>query len=242
MAKSKGWALVTGAAKGLGAEICRTLAKSGYSLVIHYYKSQDEALALKTTCASYGVDCVSIQGNFCSTESVNAFLDAVKSLPVAIGVLVNNVGSYAVNPPLASSDQEWKELFQSNLHAPVAIIRSLLPTIIEQKGAIINIGVAGISHVPADVYSTAYTAAKLALFATSKALAKELASTGVRVNMVSPGILENTVDMEKLKSLLPLRRPGELLEVARVIDFLLDEKSCYITGQNIEVAGGVRLL
>lgn len=112
-----------------------------------------------------------------------------------------------------------------------------MPSILQQKGAIVNIGVSGIQHVLADVHSTAYTSAKLALWAVTKAFAKEFASKGIRVNMVSPGVLEKTVDAPAL----PMGRRATFAETARVVVFLLAEEKSYITGQKIEVAGGVRL-
>ncbi len=236
------WTLVTGGAKGLGAEICKTLASQGHNILIHYRSSYEEALSVRDYCCSYGVDSEVIQGDFSSSEQVNEFISALqKRFPDSIAKLVNNVGNYSVSLPLASSDEEWRALFQSNLHTPVTLMRALMPTLIELQGSIINIGVAGINQVPSDTYSTAYTAAKLALWMTTKALAKEFASQGVRVNMVSPGVLENTVDWKTVIKFVPMKRLGGLAEVARVVGFLLAEENSYITGQNIEIGGGIRL-
>lgn len=235
------WTLVTGGAKGLGAEICRCLAAKGRNLLIHYNTSALEALQVRDACRGVGVEAECVQGDFSSSETVDEFLNTLRSRSYAIEILINNVGNYCIKPALETSDAEWQALFQTNLHAPVALMRALLPTIIEQSGAIINIGVAGISHVPTDVYCTAYTASKLALWMTTRALALELAPKGVRVNMISPGVLENSIDKQRLQPLIPMQRPGSLYEVARVVAFLLEQESGYITGQNIEVAGGLRL-
>ncbi|MBA3602489.1 MAG: SDR family oxidoreductase [Parachlamydiaceae bacterium] len=236
------WTLVTGGAKGLGAEICKTLARQGHNILIHYRSSYKEALLIKDLCCGYGVKADLIQGDFSSMEQVNEFILILqKRFPHSIDKLVNNVGNYCVSLPLETADAEWLALFQTNLHAPVALMRALMPVLVSLHGSIINIGVAGINHVPSDVYSTAYTASKLALWMTSKALAKEFAPQGVRVNMVSPGLLENTVEGNSIIKFVPMQRLGSLKEAASVVAFLLDDENSYITGQNIEVGGGIRL-
>ena len=236
------WTLVTGGAKGLGAEICKTLAMRGHNIIIHYSSSYEEAILIKDVCCAYGVKTDIIQGDFSSLEQVNTFIMALQErYPDSIANLVNNVGNYCVSHPLKTADEEWIALFLSNLHAPVALMRALMPVMVVLKGSVINIGVAGINHVPSDIYSTAYTASKLALWMTSKALAKEFAPQGVCVNMVSPGVLENAVDAERAVKSVPMGRLGLLEEAARVVAFLLDDNNSYITGQNIEVGGGVRL-
>lgn len=236
------WTLVTGGARGLGAEICTALAARGHNILIHYKSSMQEAQIVKELCLQKGNEADVIQGDFSTTDSVNKFLERLhKRFPNSIKALVNNVGNYTISSPLKTSDDEWQALFQTNLHAPIALIRSLMPTLIRKGGAVVNIGVAGINHVPAEIYSTAYTASKLALWMTSKTLAKEFAHHHVRVNMVSPGLLENAVDKEKILKLVPMMRAGTLTEVALVVAFLLAEENSYITGQNIEIGGGIRL-
>ncbi len=241
MNKQTQWAIITGGAKGLGAEICKCLAAKGHNLLIHYNTSALEAFQIKETCREFGVKAECIQGDFSSSESVDKFLRNLLDNSFKIEILVNNAGNYCIKSQLETSDAEWQALFQTNLHAPVALVRALLPTLIEQRGAIINIGVAGINQVHADIYCTAYTASKLALWMTTRSLARELAPRGVRVNMVSPGVLDNSIDKQRLQPQLPMQRPGSLHEVARVVAFLLETESGYITGQNIEVAGGLRL-
>ncbi|MBA3237733.1 MAG: SDR family oxidoreductase [Parachlamydiaceae bacterium] len=242
MRTQKQWTLVTGGAKGLGAKICETLAEEGLSLLIHYHTSSQEAFAIRDLCRQKGRNAECVQGDFSSSESVDLFIEKLSAKFPHIENLINCVGNYRVQAPLVTSNAEWLELFQTNLHAPIALIRALLPSLKEHQGSITHIGVAGINHVPADIYSTAFTASKLALWMTTRALAKEFAPMGVRINMVSPGMLENTIDKPKDPNMLPMQRLGTLSEVARVVAFLISKESSYITGQNIEVAGGVRLI
>jgi len=241
MKNSTDWTLVTGGARRLGAQICKSLAQNGYPVLIHYNTSCKEAQDLIKECRASGVSAESIQGDFSSIQTLQDFLQRLKTQFPQIKNIVNNVGNYRVESTLATNIQEWHELFQTNLHAPVALIKELMLQIKKQKGSIINIGVAGIENVPANTYSSAYTASKLALWMVTKSLAKEFAPFHVRVNMVSPGMLDNAVDLPPDQKILPMKRAGTPIEVARVVLFLLDENNTYITGQNIEVAGGLRL-
>lgn len=230
------YTLVTGGAKGLGAEICRTLAAQGHSILVHYNRSEHEAKKVAQKCRQHGVEADIIHGDFSTPQSMQQF---IKSLPSAIGSLVNNVGNYLVEKPSKTTPEAWQQLFQVNFHTPVALINALLPGIIKAKGSIINIGVCGLDTPRATTYFPAYQSTKSSLLLATKAFAKELASLGVRVNMVSPGQLENSVDLEK--SSIPAGRPGTLHEVAQTVAFLMRPESDYITGQNIEVAGGLGL-
>lgn len=235
------WTLVTGGAKGLGAACCRALAAEGYAIAVHYHKSQREADEVVKECLKQGVRAESIQGDFSTTQSTETFLqDYLKRFP-STETLINNVGNYLIKSALETTIENWISLFQTNLHASFALMKALTPTLIKNKGNIINIGIAGIETFRADTYSTAYTTTKAGLWMLTKSIAKELAAEGVRVNMVSPGYLSNAVDLPDDPKKLPMQRAATLEEVVKVIAFLLDKKNSYVTGQNIEVAGGVRL-
>lgn len=233
------WTLVTGGAKGLGAEICKTLAALDYDLVIHYNTSKKGAKEIQKICQSQGVRAEIIQGSFDTIESTQRFCNEYLERFTLTHNLINNVGNFLIKPALKTTVEEWLSIFQNNLNAPFIITKALENSIKEEKGAIINIGVSGLHTARADIYSTAYTCAKMGLWMLTKSLAKEMASDFVRVNMVSPGYMENAVDLPRNSATLPMGRPGKLSEVADVIAFLLDTP--YVTGQNIEVAGGLRL-
>lgn len=232
------WTLVTGGAKRLGAEICRTLARKGRGIVVHYNTSEEEALEVVEECREKGAAAECIQGDFSTTEGVEIFLKHYLKRFHNTENLVNNVGNYLIVPTLSTPFEEWEALMQTNLNAPFMLIQGLIPSIKQQEGNIINLGVSGLNSWRADVSSGAYTVTKAGLWVLTKSLAKELAKDHVRVNMVSPGQLDNSVDLPKDLKGLPMQRAGSPVEVARVIDFLLDPASSYITGQNIEVAGG----
>lgn len=241
MSKNVRWTLVTGGARRLGAVIVESLAAQGHNVIIHYNKSSQDAHDLAERCRQQGVLTACVQGDFATPESMTDFISQIQQHYPLIDTLINNVGNYAVKSLLATSAQEWHELWQVNVHAPFALIKALIPSIKQFQGAIINLGIAGLNHVRADTFSTAYTCSKLTLWSMTKSLAKELAAARVRVNMVSPGYLENAVDLPADCASLPMGRAATLAEVVCVIMYLLKPESAYITGQNIEIAGGVRL-
>jgi NAD(P)-dependent dehydrogenase (short-subunit alcohol dehydrogenase family) len=233
--------LVTGGSKNLGREICLAIAKQRGNVAIHYNKSKKEALQVVTECKSFGVQAEAIQGDFSTSESTKVFIENYKKQFIVTKNLVNNVGNYLIKNLLETSVEEMKDLYQVNLFAPFVLMQSFIPLIKQEKGSIVNIGVAGIEHARAENYSTAYSMTKLSLLMLTKTIAKELAAFDVAVNMVSPGILEGSIGIPKDYKSIPMKRFGTYNDIANVITFLLDHNNHYITGQNIEVAGGVRL-
>jgi len=235
------WTLVTGGAKRLGAEICLDLAKQGMPVLVHYKSNQAEAESVAERCRGYGVDAVAVRGDFSTTASTQQFIDNIQAEFPSIKYLINNVGNYLIKSAGETTVEEWTSLYQINLHAPFALSRALLPSLRRYRGSIINIGTAGSASFVADVRWTAYKMTKMSLLMLTKSLARELAHSQVRVNMVSPGYLENSIDLPETMPKMTMQRPAHLDEVVRVISFLLDDKNAYITGQNIEIAGGVAL-
>lgn len=234
------WTLVTGGAKRLGACLARALAESGNDVVIQYRHSIKEAEEVAEQCSNYGVRSAVLQGDFSDPEKTEDFISRyLREFPDTKNI-INNVGNYLIRSALQTAAEEWTELFQINLHAPFALIRSLSPSLINRKGNIINFGISGIHSGHTGTHAAAYRITKQSLWALTRSLAAEMAGHGVRVNMISPGYLDNAVDLPPA-SKLPMGRPAYCEEIARVVTFLLDEKSNYITGQNIEVAGGVGL-
>ncbi|MCE5317211.1 MAG: SDR family oxidoreductase [Parachlamydia sp.] len=235
------WTLVTGGAKRLGAEICRTLAGQGHSIVVHFRTSQREAEEVAAFCRTLGVDAETLHGDFSTRKSTEDFLSRYLERFSDTQYLVNNVGSYLKAPASETTMEEWEAVFQSNTHAPFLLMRGLAESLKRHQGAVVNLGIAGLETCRADLYSTAYTSAKLSLLKLTRSLAREWAPFHVRVNMVSPGYLENAVDLPQDPASLPMRRPATLSEVCTMIAYLFSPDSNYITGQNIEIAGGVRL-
>jgi 3-oxoacyl-[acyl-carrier protein] reductase len=234
------WTLVTGGAKRLGANVCLSLAQKGYSVVVHYNRSQQEALDIVQQCRAFNVEAEAIQGDLSSLETTSIFVERYLSQFSETMCLINNVGNYLIKSLLHTSSQEWLNLIQTNVLAPLTLTQALIPSIKRHRGNIINIGTSGLRLNKADCYSPAYTITKQSLWLMTDSLAKELASHQVTVNMVSPGQLDISVDLPPVER-LPMHRPATCSEISRVILFLMNPESGYITGQNIEVAGGFRL-
>lgn len=232
------WVVVTGGAKGIGAAICRELALIGYNLVVHYRTSAEGVVQ---SCRQLGVEAISIRGDLSSQEGVEQFAAEVLELTPEIGGLVNGVGPYLQRPLLETGPEEIAHLFQTNLYAPMELLRLFSDALIAQKGRVVQLGLAGLSPFRDDRRAAAYRIAKLALWGYTRAIAHELAPTGVTVNMVSPGQTETSVDLEEERKKLPMARPATVDEIALSVVHFFRPETAYITGQNIEIAGAYAL-
>lgn len=235
------YVLVTGGAQGLGRAICSALAKEKHNLVIHYRHSLQEAETLQKQLSQYPIQVETIFGDFSTIESTRTFLEEYQNRFAETKGLINNVGNYSLGHPLSISPEEMRDLFQINVTSALMCAQALTLSLKRSQGHIINIGMAGSDHVLANTHASLYNMTKTALSMLTKSLAKELAPFQVCVNMVSPGYLENSIDLPKQISDIPWGRAGQLKEVAELICFLISDQQRYITGQNIAIAGGVRI-
>lgn len=235
------WVVVTGGAKGIGAAICRELARLGYNLVVHYRTSSKEAEEVVQNCRQLGVQAISIQGNFSFQEGVKQFAEEVLESAPKIGGLVNGVGPYLQRALLETGAEEVAHLFQTNLYAPMELIRLFSGALIAERGRVVQLGLAGLSPFRDDRRAAAYRITKLALWGYTRAIAHELAPKGVTVNMVSPGQTESSVDLKGEHKKLPMGRPATIDEIALSVVHFFRSEATYITGQNIEIAGAYAL-
>lgn len=231
------WTLVTGGARRLGAAICLALAEKGRSIVVHYHQSEEDANEIVEKCLAMGVQAESIQGDFSTLPQLEDFIHRYLERFPETTTLINNVGNYLIRSASKTTIEEWMSLFQVNLNTPFLLSKALIPSLIRHQGQIINIGVSGLNRHSANTYATAYYLTKGALWGLTLSLARELAPDQVKVNMISPGQLDISIDTHQI----PMKRPGYCWEVCRMVNFLLEPQSQYITGQNIEVAGGLGL-
>ena len=153
----------------------------------------------------------------------------------SIDLLVNNVGNYINKPISQFSFSEWREMIDSNLNSAFYLSQRALPYLRESQGKILNIGYASMEKLDPSINVTAYQAAKTGLLVLTRGMAKEEASNGVLINMLSPGYMENTVT-DKIMPKMPLGRYASLDEAVDAAFFLITNN--YITGQNLELAGG----
>lgn len=235
------WTLVTGGVRGLGRQIALALAEQGRDLVIQYKSSIQEAKALVEELRAKGVNAEMIQGDFSKHSSVQEFLERYLAQFSSTRSLIWNVGHFHLGSALETNGLELQMLFQTNVFACQTLIKALLPSLKNLQGEVLAIGMVGSSDVRANTHAFGYNLTKQALWMLIKSLAKELAVHGVRVNMVSPGYMEGSIDLPTTIGQIPMNRLAQHREVAHLAAFLMESANSYITGQNIEVAGGVRL-
>lgn len=237
-------ALVTGAARRIGAVIVRTLHAAGATVVVHYRASADEAHALQLELNQLRPDsCFLVQGDLLDVSGLPALVDAVVHQAGRLDILVNNASSFYPTPLGGISVQAWDDLLGTNLKAPLFLSQAALGQLRKNQGVIVNlVDVHGMRPLPE---YTVYCVAKAGLLMLTQALARELGPE-VRVNGVAPGAIlwpEMDVPEAKRNELLAktaLKRAGEPEDIARAVLFLVQDAP-YITGQVMVVDGG-RLL
>lgn len=233
-------ALITGASGGIGKAIAETFAKEGYDLYLTCRRAEDVLLSLAGKLReNYGVDCVTFSGDLSDPEVCEQLFVKLKDLDV----LVNNAGIASIGLLTDLTPERWKEIEGINLSAPLYLSRLAIPLFLRKKnGCIINI-----SSVWGDVGASmevAYSATKGGLNAMTRALAKELGPSNIRVNAISCGLIDTPMnahlsseEWDKLIEEIPADRAGKPEEVA-ALALQLAESSSYLTGQVIRLDGG----
>jgi 3-oxoacyl-[acyl-carrier protein] reductase len=234
-------ALVTGSARRLGREIALRLAAAGHFTFVHYLGSKREAESVLKAIRAAGGDGALVSGDLGKATGVASIVRAVRSKTSHLDVLVNNVGVYKVGPLLTFSADDFDTVMRANLTGCFRLSQALIP-LMPKGGNMVNIGYAGVDNLTATTHNTAYLISKTGLHILTKSLAQALGPRGVRVNMVSPGILSNSVELPKKASdFVPMGFLGEVADVAEAVDFLVSDKARYITGVNLDVAGGYHM-
>ncbi len=235
--------LVTGAAKRTGRGLALALARAGADVVVHYGQSRQDAENVVAEITALGRHGWAIRADLAVPGQAEELIAAALTQARRLDVLVNNVGNYPLGDPLGLSPDEFRATLETNLTAPYALIRAALPALAASgAGHVINLGYAGVEHLVANTRAMAYQISKGGLLVLTRSLAQALGPQGVRVNMVSPGHIDNSVDLPAdIASHVPLGRPARIDDIAGAVLFLLSPAGAYITGANIEVAGGYRL-
>lgn len=236
-------ALITGAAKRTGRTIALQLAKAGADLLLHYHQSEEDARQTAAECAAFGVKAETVSADLNQPQqAAETIRQQAQQSGLAIDILINNVGNYPVGGPLELDVDQFTANLNCNLLAPYALIRELLPLLANSTTAdIINLGYSGAEHVVANRHAMSYQISKTGLLIMTRTLAQELGPQGIRVNMVSPGQLDNSVDLPtELTDHIPLGHAGSEQDIADTILFLLTSGR-YVSGANIDVGGGYRM-
>ncbi|BAL24086.1 3-oxoacyl-ACP reductase FabG [Azoarcus sp. KH32C] len=235
-------ALVTGGSGGIGAAICRRLAHDGHHVFIHANSRIDKAEALASEIREAGGSAAAIAFDVTDATATAAALDAITA-EAPIQILVNNAGIHddAVFPGMRPD--QWQRVIDVSLNGFFNVTQPLtLPMIRTRWGRIIT--VSSIAAITGNRGQVNYSAAKGALHAASKSLSLEVASRGVTVNVVAPGIIdtamsEHAFDADAISRMVPMKRAGQPEEVADLVGFLASPQAAYITGQVISINGGM---
>ena len=238
-------ALVTGGSRGIGKAICLELAKNNISIAIGYNRNPEQAEKVKDLIMENGGDADIFQGSIDNYYDVRSVVDNVVDRFGKIDILVNNAGITSDKTLLKMGLEEWLRVIQVNLFGTFYCIKAALPYMLENGwGRIINIS--SIIALSGNVGQANYAAAKAGIIGLTKSLALELAKKNITVNAVAPGFIETEMTKkippeiyEMIKNKIPQKRFGTPEEVARVVAFLADEKSSYITGQVYGINGGL---
>jgi 3-oxoacyl-[acyl-carrier protein] reductase len=236
-------ALVTGGTGSLGEAICVTLAAQGHHVLVHTHRQLDKAEKICETIRELGGLASAIQFDVTQAESCKQILEQWVAERGAIQVLINNSGIHddAVMPAMKPS--QWHEVIDVSLNGFFNVTQPLLmPMIGTRFGRIVNI--TSISGLMGNRGQTNYSAAKAGLHGATKSLALELASRGITVNAVAPGIISSPMadasfDKAMIEKIVPMKRSGTPQEVADLVAFLVSSKAAYISGQVISINGGM---
>ena len=238
-------ALVTGGSRGIGKAICLELAKKDIAVAIGYSRTPEAAEKVKEEILKNGGEADIFKGSIENYYDVCKVIDGVIEKFGKLDILVNNAGITSDKTVLKMSLEEWMRVIQVNLFGTFFCIKAVLPHMIENGwGRIINIS--SIIALSGNVGQANYAAAKAGIIGLTKSLALELAKKNITVNAVAPGFIETEMTKkippeiyEMIKNKIPQKRFGTPEEVARVVSFLADEESSYITGQVYGINGGL---
>jgi 3-oxoacyl-[acyl-carrier protein] reductase len=235
-------ALVTGGSGGIGAAICERLAADGHHVIVHANRGLEKALALVEKIKASGGSAEAVAFDVTDRAATAAALEALVEV-APIQILVNNAGIHddAVFPGMTG--EQWDRVLDVSLNGFFNVTQPLtMPMMRTRWGRIVS--VSSVAAVAGNRGQVNYSAAKGALHAASKSLALELASQGVTVNVVAPGLIatgmiEGAFDADAVKRMVPMQRVGQPAEVAHLVAFLASDQAGYISGQVISINGAM---
>jgi len=241
-------AIVTGASSGIGHATALALANCGAVVAVNFHRNEIDAELLRKQIVSDGGRAITIQADVTATADVEALVRRTTEELGPVDILVNNAGSLIERLRILElSEDRWNQVIDLNLKSAFLCCKAVVPSMIERKaGAIINLSsIAG--RTGGALGSIHYSSAKGGVITFTKGLAKELAPFGIRVNAVSPGVIDtpyheqfSTSEMMKgYVNAIPLGRVGKAEEVAKVVAFLASDAASYLAGETIEVNGGM---
>lgn len=238
--------LITGASRGIGAAAARYMAERGWSVAVHYNRSEEKAQELVRALRASGGRAEAIGGDVSDPEQAAALVAQAEEKLGRLDALVCSAGIALPQQLLTDTTAEqWRQVMGVDLDGVFYVIKAAIPGMVRQKsGSIVTIS--SMWGVTGGSCEAPYSAAKAGIIGLTQALAKELGPSGIRVNCVAPGVIATEMnghltreDLTALEDETPLGRIGKPEEVAKAIQFLAGEESSFITGQVLRVDGGM---
>lgn len=231
-------AIVTGASRGIGREIAKELAEKGYIVIANYNKSVEQAKKLKQENSNIEI----YKADVSKRDEVKEMIKYVINKYKKIDVLINNAGISKSSLFLDVTDSLWEEIINNDLYSAYCVTQEVLPFMLHRKqGCIINIS--SVWGMVGGACETVYSIAKAGMDGMTKALAKELGPSNIRVNSIAPGIIDTDMnknltdeEIDKIKEEIPLGKIGKTSDIAKSIKWLIEDE--YTTGQIISINGG----
>lgn len=234
-------AIVTGGARRLGRHLCEVLARRGYRVTIVYRSSEADAVELVDALRREGHTARAVRADISVLAEVQGLFDGIAADEGRVDLLINNVGNYNPQDVTALDPAVWDATLASNLSGAYYCCYHAL-RLMPDGGQIISIGMAGLEGIRANRRGADYYVSKTGLLVITRALAAGYADRKIRVNMVSPGQLDNSIDLpppDEIWREVPIGRAGTMQDISQAVEYLLDAP--YVTGVNIDVSGGYRL-
>lgn len=237
--------LVTGGSRGIGKEVAMKYAENGYDVVINYVSDRTDVESLKKEFDEKGVESLILKADVSKADEVENLVKQTIEKFGKIDVLVNNAGITKDNLLMRMSEEEFDKVIEINLKGTYLVTKIVTKYMMKKRsGSIINLS--SVVGVSGNSGQCNYSASKAGIIGFTKSVAKELASRNIRANAVAPGFIETDMTnvlsdsvKESIYNQIPLKRMGKAKEVANLIYFLGSEQSSYITGQVINIDGGM---
>jgi len=237
--------IVTGASRGIGREIALTLAENGANVVVNYMGNQALAEDVAAQIKALGRDSLAIKADVAKSADVDQLVTQTIAHFGRVDILVNNAGITKDNLIMRMKEEDWDTVIETNLKSSFLLSKAVSRQMMKQRyGRIVNIS--SVVGIMGNAGQANYVAAKAGMIGLTKTLARELASRGITVNAVAPGFIETDMTQalgnevkEQLLQQIPLARLGSTKDVANAVKFLVSDDAAYITGQVINVDGGM---
>lgn len=238
-------ALITGGTRGIGKEIAMELAENGFDIALNYRSEKDAQSNVKEEIEKLGVRCELVKADVSNFEQCEEMVKETIEKFGRIDVLVNNAGITKDGLIMRMKKEDFESVIDVNLTGTFNVTRNVIPYMIKQRSGRV-ISLSSVVGVAGNAGQTNYSASKAGIIGFTKSVAKELASRNIRVNAVAPGFIETDMTQvlsdavkESIYNQIPLKRMGKASEVANLIYFLGTDESSYITGQVINIDGGM---